>query len=104
MTSAANRCQNTTAAAAVTRLLRRCPGEPDARAALGSSRIPFCISAKFVMAGMRRDNEKAEGKQKLRWRGGYGDNEIGRVCVCVSVSADSSFTTLNRSPAGRGRK
>lgn len=42
---AVNRCQNTTAVAAVTRLLWNCPGECDARAGLGSSRVPilhFC--------------------------------------------------------------
>lgn len=66
VTSVVNRCRSTTAAAAVTRLLWSCPGEPDARAGLGSSRIMFCISAKFVTAGMRCDNEKTEGKKNRR--------------------------------------
>lgn len=63
VTSVVNRCQNTTAAAAVTRLLWSCPGEPDARAGLGSSRVLFCISATFVMAEMRHDNEKGGRKR-----------------------------------------
>lgn len=62
-----NRCQSTTAAAAVTRLLWSCPGEADARAGLGSSHILFCISAKFVVSEMRRDNEKTESRQELHW-------------------------------------